>query len=354
MARVRGKVVSAQMTFSPAKAWTSEFLRTIDCRNRPAWAWDRKDIWITENLAEDATFLIQALKEHNVRTIWPGFATIWLRWDLSQTGWGAAIGTDAHQRMPVAQASGHWKFPMTEKHINDLEAHALLRVLYALEPFLAVRVIKLEGDSVTANAAITEFKGVIALDRITKLVWAWAQAVSVSLLPVEYVNTKLNNWADARRRGLDMSDWEISDAVWSLIEQRWEPHTWDRFVAITNTRRSNFRARYYQLGCHWPDSLTQEWESENNYACPPESLIFQALLKVEHSDSEATIIVPSCPSRWWPLLARLKKDYIDLPPPMAAFRQGPSGHVEPWKPVGTRQRRLYLAVRVRARKAQPR
>jgi hypothetical protein len=354
MAKVCGKVVSAQMAFSPAKAWSAEFFWAIDCKNRPAWAWDRKDIWISEDLAEDASFLIQALQDHNGRTIWPGFATVLLRWDASMTGWGAAIWTDATQTEPIAQASGHWKFPMTLKHINDLEPHALLRALYALEPFLTGRVIKPQGDSVTANAAVSNFRGSVRSkerNQVTKLIWAWAQEAACSLLPVEYVNTKDNDWADARSREFDMSDWEISDAVWRLIDQRWGPHTWDRFAAVTNTRCSKFTARFYQPGCHWPDSLTQDWSGENNYACPPETLLLQALRKVEQSDAEATFIVPSYPAKWWPTLARIRIEQLELPPPSVAFQPGPSGHVEPWKPVGTQQQRAYLAVRVRGSKA---
>jgi hypothetical protein len=243
---------------------------------------------------------------------------------------------------------------MNQKHINDLEPHALLRALYALEPYLSGRVIKPQGDSTTPNAAMSEFKGSTRSKErnwVTKMIWAWAQAASCTLLPVDYVNTKLNDWADARSRDFDAADWEISDPVWEIIEQRWGPHTWDRFAAITNTRCANFTARYFQPGCHWPDALTQEWDGENNFACPPEAILLQALQRLERSSAEATFIVPSYPARWWPLLSKLRVDEIVLPSPAVAFKAGPSGHVEPWRPVGTGQQRSYLAVRVKGSRA---
>jgi hypothetical protein len=48
-------------------------------------------------------------------------------------------------------------------------------------------------------------------NRGTKYIWVWAQSAACSLLPVDYVNNKENEWAGARSRDFDTSDWEISE-----------------------------------------------------------------------------------------------------------------------------------------------
>jgi hypothetical protein len=316
LARVAGKVISVSEAFSPARPWCAEFFWGIDARHRLPWKWDNRDVWVSTGMALDAAFLISALDSHNGKPIWPGIASALLRWDASKTGWGGAIWSHPSQVQPVAQASGHWSQTISKYHINDLEPLAFLNVLLALEPFIVGRVIQPQGDSTTANAAVSSFRGSVRSEfrnTIAKRAWLLAQHFNCTLLPVTYVNTKDNEWADARSREFDTSDWTLSHACWCLIENQWGPHTWDRFAEILNTKCASFTARWYQPGCHWPDALTQLWTYENNYCCPPECLLLAVINKVIESRAMATIVLPDYPARWSAMLAKIEIDRIHLP-----------------------------------------
>jgi hypothetical protein len=350
VARVAGKVISAAMAFSPARAWSAEFFWGIDARNREPWAWDKKDVWISQGMATDASFMINALDSHNGKLIWPGIAAVLLRWDAHPRGWGGALWTHPAQIEPVAQAGGQWKDPWLGRHINDLEPQALLNVMLSLEPFVSGRVVQPQGDSTTANASVSEFRGSIrsgVRNQVAKRLWVLAQRFSCTLLHVQYVNTRDNTWADERTQEIDTSDWELARPVWKMLDNLWGPHTWDRFASITNTKCESFTARWFQPGCHWPDALTQHWSNQNNFCCPPECIILAALNKVMESGTEATFVIPSYPARWTSLLSRMEVERCTLPPVRVSFIQGPSGYVEPWKSIGKNAQRTYVAVRVK-------
>jgi hypothetical protein len=351
VARIAGKTISVAEAFAPARPWSSEFFWAIDAKNRDPWTWDRKDIWVSAGMVVDADFLANALESHNGKLIWPGLAAVLLRWDASKTGWGGAVWDDPAQAVPVAQASGFWSPALAQRHINDLEPIAFLNVLIALEEFISGRVVQPQGDSTTANAAVSEFRGSVRSglrNTIAKRAWLLAMHFNCTLLPVQYVNTADNTWADARSREVDLSDWELSSACWRLLEERWGPHSWDRFADMSNSKCTRFTARWFQPGCSWPDALTQSWGEENNYCCPPECLILLALNKVIESETVATFVIPDYPARWSSTLARIEIDRVEMPPVESAFVRGRSGHVEPWKPLGTNRSRRYVAVRVSA------
>ncbi len=59
---------------------------------------------------------------------------------------------------------------------------------------------------------------------VVRQIWLLALEMGVSLLPVEYVNTKDNDVADLESRELDPDDWIISDCAWEQMEIAFGPH----------------------------------------------------------------------------------------------------------------------------------
>ena len=118
---------------------------------------------------------------------------------------------------------------------------------------------------------------------------------------------------------------------------------------MENRRCKLYTAKRYQPECHWPQALSQPWEGRNNYCCPPESQLLRVLQLLRVSKAEATVIAPTYQGRWWPLLQELSIGRLDLPHVEVAFRAGRSGHVEPWRLLGSQQSRQYAAFRVRGK-----
>lgn len=320
-------------------------------------------------MADSARVIHDAFSTFQGMPIWHTGRHLLVRWDAASSGgWGGAVWDDPrvlqtvwNARMsgrqppgglpePLARANGAFHERHSHLHINDKEALAATYVMVAFENILAGQVVLPQGDSVTANAAVTGFRGAVRAkirNQVAKDLWAWAMRTRTTLLPVSYVNTADNEVADAESRMADNTDWTISDEAWRLVERAFGPHSWDRFADMHNTRCERFTARSRQPMCQWPDALTQPWATENNYACPPESRIHYVLCHVaRQQDCHATIIMPDYVSTWTPILRTMEVARIALPPVSRAFRPGPSGHVEPWNKTGHGQPRRYVAVRV--------
>ena len=153
--------------------------------------------------------------------------------------------------------------------------------------------------------------------------------------------------ADEESRELDLDDWAITDDAWLQIENAFGPHDWDRFASMENRRCRRYTAKRYQPECHWPQALSQPWEGRNNYCCPPEAQLLHVLQLLRESNAEATLVAPTYQGKWWPLLQGLLIGRVELPPVRAAFRPGRSGHVEPWRLMGSQLARQYAAFRVK-------
>ena len=372
VASVASKILSAQQAWAPAKAYLFDMFQGIDAWNRAPWEWSNNHkVTITADMAESAATIREAFSAHPGMPIWHKGRHLLVRWDAAGTGgWGGAVWDSPRVLQlvwearrtgdkppgdlpePLARAGGPFSEAQQALHINDREALAAPMVMESFEDILAGNVIVPQGDSRTANAALTCFRGSTTAklrNEVAKKLWAWAMRTGTTLLPVDYVNSRNNKAADEESRASDTSDWVVTDQAWDVIEAAYGPHTWDRFAAHTNTRCASFSARIRQPKCQWPDALTQPWVGETNYACPPESLILRVLRHIQQQPGcSATLVIPTYTAVWSPLLAQLEQSRTLLPPVDQAFQPGPSGHVEPWKVVGFDMPRTYAAIHVQA------
>ena len=86
------------------------------------------------------------------------------------------------------------------------------------------------------------------------------------------------------------------------IDEVWASHTVDRFANILNSKLPRFNSRYWNPGSEDIDCFVN-WQGENNYVCPPISLIPRVVLHMKNCRAVGTLIVPlwlSAP--FWPML----------------------------------------------------
>jgi hypothetical protein len=51
-----------------------------------------------------------------------------------------------------------------------------------------------------------------------------------------YVRSVASIWVDTLNRELDIEEWKLNPDIFSIIQQRWEPHFIDRFASMVNTQ----------------------------------------------------------------------------------------------------------------------
>ena len=104
---------------------------------------------------------------------------------------------------------------------------------------------------------------------------------NIVILP-GWVPCNINSIADNISRISDFDDWSVDQISFDLIEGLWGPHTFDRFACSSNCKVHKFNSRFWCRGTSGVDAFCQDWSSDNNYLCPPVSLIVYTLKKLRN------------------------------------------------------------------------
>jgi hypothetical protein len=355
VARCVSKLFSVQEAFHPARPWAVPLQAAMTAADPQPWEWDYKSILVSSEMVRHAEFLAEALVTYKGATIWHPKKFFLLTYDAASLhGWGACLWDSPEASEPFARAGEAFYGDMASRHINDKEAFAFKCALEAFVEFLSNKAVLPLGDSMTAVSNFKKWKGARRSpfrNQIVKEAYLFSERHSITLVDHGHLPGVWNQHADWDSRYVDMADWETSDLAWALIEEAFGPHTWDRFASQGNTRCNSYTSRRFQPECLWPNSFHQEWGLEhNNFVCTSEALLLPVLNWVDEMGIEATVVAPTHPAAWQPLLQAMEMEAIHLPQVQLAFRKGPSGHVEPWKPrPGATPLKSYRAVRVKGR-----
>ena len=71
-----------------------------------------------------------------------------------------------------------------------------------------------------------------------------------------------------------------------------------------NALLPRFNSRFWSPGCEAADCFTQDWSSDNNWVCPPVTILLKAVNHMKKCRALGTVIVPEWPSApFWPVLS---------------------------------------------------
>ncbi len=111
-------------------------------------------------------------------------------------------------------------------------------------------------------------------------------------LSVKWICRTENTVADALSRFIDMDDWAISDQLFQILDERWGPHTVDRFATNLNTKLCRFNSRFAAPNCERVDVFSVSWAQENNWIVAPPSKVPKAIVHLCDSGTEGTFVLP--------------------------------------------------------------
>ena len=109
---------------------------------------------------------------------------------------------------------------------------------------------------------------------------------------------------------------------YTKINNRFGPFTIDRFADNVNTKVRRFNSRFYCPETENVDAFTEDWARENNWLCPPISLIGCVIRHLRICRAKGTLLIPVWQSAYfWPIiypdglhLSNFVKDFIVLRP----------------------------------------
>ena len=127
--------------------------------------------------------------------------------------------------------------------------------------------------------------------------------LSCITLEVEWIPRSANDKADFLSRIVDYDDWRVKRDYFLLAEEKWGPHSVDRFANHENTQLPRFNSRFWCPGTEAVDAFSVSWAGENNWLVPPIFLIPKVLNHMVAFGGRATLVVPAWPSApFWPLI----------------------------------------------------
>ena len=122
-------------------------------------------------------------------------------------------------------------------------------------------------------------------------------------IEAQWIPRDANVRADLLSRHVDKDNWSLNSEVFAQLDRRWGPHSVDRFPSHYNAQVSRFNSKFMSPGCCAVDALSQDWQGESNWLCPPVSMIVDVIRHARACRSVGTLIVPEWPSAFfWPLL----------------------------------------------------
>lgn len=234
--------------------------------------------------------------------------------DASKRGWGAVLRThDAFYEW-----CGRWPQWLARRHITELEARVLLKVLEAMK-VLGIRrtVLRWRSDNIAALSMGTKLRSRSPrLDWVARRVARWLRELEVTL-KTAYIPGHLNVRADWwSREGLALlKDFRVRRDVFSALN-RARPHSIDAWATRESTHLPLFFSPVPDPRAAGWDALCERWSGRGAlWMVPPWDLIRVTLNKVAKEQAPATIIVPRWyTASWYQLAWEIAEEVWVLPP----------------------------------------
>jgi hypothetical protein len=84
--------------------------------------------------------------------------------------------------------------------------------------------------------------------------WYLLDAYDIYIRPY-YTRSAANISADTLNRELDLEDWQLNPRIFAHLQDRWGPHSIDRFASMLNTQLPRFNVKWREPQCEDVDCL---------------------------------------------------------------------------------------------------
>lgn len=218
--------------------------------------------------------------------------------DASSAGYGGFLLKRVGKEVVVGN------FDASERPMSSTfrELLAVKYVLQALKNYIAHRSIRIHVDNFASSRILTVGSAKTHLQQLAMDIFKFALSHDIRIL-TQWVPRELNTVADYYSKINDTDDFSIDNYSFSILNTKYGPYTFDRFADNSNTKVSRFNSKYHCPNSSGVDAFTENWGYENNWICPPISLIGAVFRHMKLCKARGTIVVPVWESAsFWPLL----------------------------------------------------
>ena len=294
IASITGRIISLGLAIGPlARLRTRALYAVLDSRR--SWL---DVLTLSEEARDEVVFWFSSLEHYDRQPIWRAPSAMRIVYsDASDSGFGGY--TVEHGGHIV---HGQWTEQESKESSTWRELRAVAEILKSVAPKLSNLHLRwfTDNQGVVRIIQVGSKKGKLQSEALK--IFKLCLEYSIKLEP-EWIPREENEVADYISRIVDYDDWGINHDVFNMLDDRWGPHTVDRFASHYNTKLVRFNSRYLDHGTEAVDAFTVDWGSENNYFCPPVYLVPRVLYHAQACKCIGTLVIPEWPSAiFWPLL----------------------------------------------------
>ncbi|MEW8548285.1 MAG: reverse transcriptase domain-containing protein, partial [Candidatus Thiodiazotropha sp.] len=199
---------------------------------------------------------------------------------------------------------GSWSKQEMLKSSTWREAEAVKRILFSNLAVFEGKKLKIYSDNKNVKTILRSGSTKSDLQDIALKVYAFCDERDITLIP-EWIPREKNARADFLSRCHDCDDWEVSNLVFRDLDNRWGPHTIDRFATNYNNKCIRFNSRWWVPEAEAVNAFDQDWSNDCNWMVPPPRLISLCFEKIENDQAAGTLIIPEWKSApFWTKLIR--------------------------------------------------
>ena len=287
LAQIAGQCISMTKAVLPGKLLLRNVYRVI--KTRLSW---NSHVFLDQGSLADLNWWYEALNNWNGAPIKVHNIDAQLTTDASSDGWGALLNGQA--------ASGLWNSRVGHCSSNERELLAIHMAILSFHKELRNKTVQVLTDNISACAYINSLGGPSPkLTQLMKALWIDCAELGITLT-AKHLAGILNVGADRLSRRSRPYEWRLHTELFNLIDDRFGPHTIDRFASLTTTQLPKYNSLHADPLSSGVDALAQQdWKNEMNYVNAPFFLIPKVLQTIQQQRAEATIIAPLWPAQPW-------------------------------------------------------
>ena len=304
LAGIVGQLISAQSVFGQVVRLRTR--RAYECiQERLAW---KGRIYVTIQCEEELIFWLQNSVELNKVGSSFGHLTerqitdLYLYSDASGEGYGGYLTSSDGERISGTKVYGNWMHDESFQSSTWRELEAVRRVMFSNTDKVSGQSLQVVSDNKNVKHILQVGSKKVKLNDICLDIVQSCDDNDVTL-SASWVPREKNQEADSLSRKGDNDDWGMQWWVFKMLDEKWGPHTYDRFASSYNRKCDKFSSKFWCAGCSGVDALSQSWARENNWLVPPPNMITVVVKKVFRENLQATLVIPVWKSApFWPLI----------------------------------------------------
>ena len=295
LAKLAGTLSSMHMAIGPSvRLFTRSMYRQIAC----AASWHQR-ILLTQGTIEQLSFWLENIEYVNGCTFKHRPTTTQMVFsDASQDGYG---GFTVHKLQRLI-CSGKFTASEMKESSTYREILAVKLVLQSYGKMLNNQEIQINMDNFGATRILTIGSSKEPLQKLSMDIFFHCLQNNIKIT-CKWIPRELNYDADYLSKIGDTDSWGVDKDTFHYINRKFGPFSVDRFADDRNKKLKAFNSRYYCPGTAHVNTFTADWSDENNWLCPPVSLIGSTLKHLRLCKGRGTLLIPVWASAYfWPLI----------------------------------------------------